>query len=329
MSSDKRQDLIPNTAQFPNYYFDTLMRYLSSDEWKLLSAAVRNILGWAEHRATLRDCISYSQFVELTGLSRPMVSAGLAALAQFNVLQPVGQPTHSGQQYELNLGQLGTIDEEGLATRHAAHKAAGRKRTEAARSGQSGLPVSQANRSVQLTASGQSSVPPAVSLTDTPNQLLNPTIKPTNTTNATPAQVEVGSGAGAGAAQRNPVPEQPEPPRREPQGGTPPVKSRPAARSASKRVPPLPDTPRANALKLYGLGYIERELEAEERAGTETASLITSDSIMAEWLEIYDDPDVEKPEALLAARIREQVRGERDIRMTHSERERRRKRGAN
>jgi hypothetical protein len=209
MSSDGNKTLIPNTYQKPNIYSDLYDYYLTPKESKALDFIVRQILGWDEHRATLRDRISLSQICEGiqrkdgtwqsrgTGLSRTDAVAAIKALTRFNFIKPIGPATKAGQEYELNRGQLGEIDLAGLEVRKEAEHAKGMERTATARakraSGQSDIPaVSQSNQSdavvslsnhlrlVSLTDSGQSIKPALVRQTDSPKPSLNPS-KPNET----------------------------------------------------------------------------------------------------------------------------------------------------
>jgi len=80
----------------------------------LLDVACRKILGWEENRVARRDRISLSQFEDITGFSRNTVRQHLDILHAANILVPYGQPTFDGQEYELNLGQLGDYRTEYL-----------------------------------------------------------------------------------------------------------------------------------------------------------------------------------------------------------------------
>lgn len=108
---------IPNSYQKPNAFVDELMPLLSTPENVTLDAACRRILGWEEHRATRRDRIALSQFMDMTGLSRNTVRACLVELGRANILSPVGPVSGDGQEYELNLGQRGLYDTLYLAQR--------------------------------------------------------------------------------------------------------------------------------------------------------------------------------------------------------------------
>jgi len=80
---------------------------LSGNETKCVIAAVREILGWEEKRATRRSRISLSRFVKLTGSSRETVRKCLEQLESANILLPVGTLTNDGQEFEFNIGQFG------------------------------------------------------------------------------------------------------------------------------------------------------------------------------------------------------------------------------
>lgn len=186
--------IVPNSHNFPNLFTDRLMYYLSGEEWKVLSMAVREILGWRKHIDTREACISLSQFHSGkvsretgadtcygTGLSRPALVRALEALARYRVLIPVGAPTEKGQRYHLQESG-GAIDWDGLEQRDSTRIAAALVRTEKARTtpakpegGKPDLPQDMAvlpagessevvnatyhPRSVALTTPGKSDLP--------------------------------------------------------------------------------------------------------------------------------------------------------------------------
>lgn len=91
----------------------------------------------------------------------------------------------------------------------------------------------------------------------------------------------------------------------------------------SAAPPPLPATPRAEALRTLDVAFLEREIADAERSGTLPPDRITDDTVWAEHLDVLKDPTVENRTGLLVSRIREQIRGERDVRESDGARERR------
>ena len=115
--------LIPNSFQYPNYYNDTLEQYLTPEESKVLTRAIREIFGWEEHRQTHSAHISLSTFEHGNkrtgsagiGLNRRTIMAAVNNLTKYNIMIKVGEATQQGQMYKLNLNEQ-TIDIEGLTT---------------------------------------------------------------------------------------------------------------------------------------------------------------------------------------------------------------------
>ncbi len=100
----------PNTFQVPNVTVDRLATLLPDSAFKILIVACRKILGYEEHRRSLRDRISRSQFCLFAGVSNSTAIFGTNVLEKANILLPVGKPSQAGQEYELNLGQSGDYD---------------------------------------------------------------------------------------------------------------------------------------------------------------------------------------------------------------------------
>jgi len=136
--------LIPNTFQHPNDYIDWLSYYLTPQEEKVLTKAIREILGWQDKIVERRARISLSVFVKGKvnrhgkqlclgcGLGISAVRKALSALNEYNILCKVGDPTEDGQQYYLQ-ENWDAIDHEGLKERKDGKKEQNRARTEAAR----------------------------------------------------------------------------------------------------------------------------------------------------------------------------------------------------
>ncbi len=94
-------------TQVPNSFFDKLLEEIDTlSEMKITLALIRKICGWVEIRdgkITRKegDEVSFSQFVEITGLSRPMVKLGLeAALKRGSIVRT---EKGKGFYYQLNL----------------------------------------------------------------------------------------------------------------------------------------------------------------------------------------------------------------------------------
>ena len=120
---------IPNTFQHPNAFVDVLMPLLNDTENTCVTLACRKILGWQEHRMSLRDRISLTQFGQ-TGKSRQAIIKALAILGKANILLAIGgEQSRKGHEYELNLGQLGEYNLEFLSSRRQTKVEQDLKRT--------------------------------------------------------------------------------------------------------------------------------------------------------------------------------------------------------
>ena len=65
MTVDKNKspsNFVPNSFQIPNIYIDHVIPYLTSEEWRVLSFAIRHILGWQDKIADRQAYISLSRF---------------------------------------------------------------------------------------------------------------------------------------------------------------------------------------------------------------------------------------------------------------------------
>lgn len=135
--------IVPNSTPTPNFYYDELEWLLTSDEWKVLSYAVRRILGFEKGRDSTSATISLSTFEagvsiadqetgELIllahgcGLSRPKISAALGVLVKFRIMRR-GRSTKNGRVWKLETDDT-KIDFDGLATRQAAAAEKGAER---------------------------------------------------------------------------------------------------------------------------------------------------------------------------------------------------------
>jgi len=137
---------LPNSFQHPNFYIDQLDQYLTSEESRVLTKAIREILGWHNTIGSRTARIALSVFLEgkfdtktgkqLCGgvnLSRKAIIAALDTLHKYKILQKVGPKTHpNGQAYKLNIN-TDCIDEDGLKQRRQRMKTRNTKQTRYAR----------------------------------------------------------------------------------------------------------------------------------------------------------------------------------------------------
>jgi len=74
-----------NYTSVPNILFDELLQVLSNSEVKILLVIIRKTYGWIDnktHKRKVKDRISVSQFMELSGLSRRIVSFAIGSLVE-------------------------------------------------------------------------------------------------------------------------------------------------------------------------------------------------------------------------------------------------------
>lgn len=94
--------MLAQTFQAPNEYVDYYCRNLTGAEFKILMVATRKICGFADHRQTMRDRISISQFQEFSGIKdRQTVIDACVKLGNLGILKKVGKPTQAGQDWKL------------------------------------------------------------------------------------------------------------------------------------------------------------------------------------------------------------------------------------
>ena len=106
---------LPQTFQAPNEYVDYFCSRLTGAQFKLLMIATRKICGYSNHRETMRDRISLSQFQELSGLTdRVTVIESLAYLSKLGLLRKIRKSTQAGQEWEL-VRHLPKIGQQELA----------------------------------------------------------------------------------------------------------------------------------------------------------------------------------------------------------------------
>ncbi len=79
-----------NFTPTPNILFDKLLKELSSSELKILLVIIRQTNGWIDKKTGKRkerDRITYSQFINKTGLSRRVISEAVDSLSQKKLIQ--------------------------------------------------------------------------------------------------------------------------------------------------------------------------------------------------------------------------------------------------
>lgn len=131
--------IIPNTFQHPNFYIDVLDEYLTPEESKVLTHAIREILGWRDSLQTRQKHIARDIFLNgrtVNGkkvyggvnLCKEAIERALDALHQFRILVKSGSPRDPrGQLYELT-EDVSQIDIEGLEARKHGKKSANKTR---------------------------------------------------------------------------------------------------------------------------------------------------------------------------------------------------------
>jgi hypothetical protein len=166
----KQSSFVPNSFQTPNAYVDEVMPYLTGEEFKVLTYAVRRILGFQKRQ----DRISISQFTDGThskdggvldkgtGLSIGTVKTCLKSLVDFGLMVRLDE-----NDAKANEGVLWALQWDGskvnwmaLEDRYAKKQETGKKRISKARS------VRQTHVTRQTPASGTEH--PPVSPTDPP-----------------------------------------------------------------------------------------------------------------------------------------------------------------
>lgn len=89
---------VPNYTQVPNVVIDELMSELSDSAFKMYVLLIRKTKGLDKTKVS----ISLSQFVKLSGKSRPTVVKALDELIGLGLISKNHQ-TAFGNEYELNL----------------------------------------------------------------------------------------------------------------------------------------------------------------------------------------------------------------------------------
>ncbi len=78
----KEEFFVPNFTQAPNYFFDELLKELSSTEVHVMCAIIRKTYGW--HKA--EDRISFSQLTQATGLALSTVQNAIKKLVEKGII---------------------------------------------------------------------------------------------------------------------------------------------------------------------------------------------------------------------------------------------------
>jgi len=169
-------ELIPNSFQTPNSYVDDFMAFLTPEEYKVLSYAIRRIIGFDKRQ----DNISLSQFTDGailsngqvrdygTGLGREAVRNALDGLIRFNLLVKIADndnKVNKGPVYAIQL-DYSKVDYEGLIERSTSKKSDQLERTQAANAIRH--QSKEETPYVGRTTPGTSDVPPPVRPTDHP-----------------------------------------------------------------------------------------------------------------------------------------------------------------
>lgn len=132
-----KEELYPNSTQFPNLLLDEIWPFLTPSEAMVLAVAVRRTLGWQKRE----DMISLAQFCEATGLGRRTVQKALRALKTVNlVIDLRWQP--DGKMYTLNIWddlEYGSIKIGMLRSRKEQRERSARIQTKKATEKQSSL----------------------------------------------------------------------------------------------------------------------------------------------------------------------------------------------
>lgn len=89
---------VPNYTQVPNIVIDELACVLSDAAFKIYVVLIRKTKGWEK----ARDSISVSQFMKITGKTKPTVIRAIDELIKLELITHTGL-TRYGNEYELNL----------------------------------------------------------------------------------------------------------------------------------------------------------------------------------------------------------------------------------
>ncbi|KKK62369.1 hypothetical protein LCGC14_3005010, partial [marine sediment metagenome] len=126
--------VIPNSYQTPNIYIDVIMPLLTDSEWRVLSYAMRHILGWREKIAARKGTISLSMFEHGygpypgCGLNKGTIIKILKALDAHGILVKDGGVTKDGQRWQI-ADNLEQISIQALETRLQNKRSKDKERT--------------------------------------------------------------------------------------------------------------------------------------------------------------------------------------------------------
>ena len=169
--------IIPNTFQHPNFYIDVLDEYLTPEESKVLTHAIREILGWRDSLQTRQKHIARDIFLNgrtVNGkkvyggvnLCKEAIERALDALHLFRILVKSGSPRDPrGQLYELT-EDVSQIDIEGLQARKYGKKTANKTRLHKSSSNKNHARLS--DRPVNNSPMAQASSSPIVQASSSP-----------------------------------------------------------------------------------------------------------------------------------------------------------------
>ena len=125
---------IPNSYQTPNIYIDVLLPLLTDSEWRVLSFAMRHILGWREKIKARKGVISLSMFENGygpypgCGLNKQTIIKTLKSLVEHNIMEK-DTKTRDGTKWYL-VEDYDDMQIEALEIRFANKQSKDKKRTE-------------------------------------------------------------------------------------------------------------------------------------------------------------------------------------------------------
>jgi hypothetical protein len=133
-NENKPNYVIPNSYQTPNVMIDVLLPLLTDSEWRVLSFAMRHILGWREKIEKRKGTISLHMFENGygpypgCGLNKGTIIKALQSLDEHKILLKVGM-TKDGASWQL-VEDYNQIDIEALEKRLTNKRQKNKKRTE-------------------------------------------------------------------------------------------------------------------------------------------------------------------------------------------------------
>lgn len=143
--------IIPNSFPHPNFYIDELDAYLTAEESKVLTHAIREILGWDDKIESRQARIAYSVLLHGrtnkngekvyhgVNLGTNALKSALDALHKYKILVRIGSARHpKGQLYQLTDDES-KIDWEGLEQRKSQKQEHGRQRMKSAQTAKNSI----------------------------------------------------------------------------------------------------------------------------------------------------------------------------------------------